>query len=381
LGKALNCTINTTSKFDRKHYSYPDLPKGYQISQYDQPFCIDGKLEIQNSKSEMKSFRIRRIHLEEDTGKLIHSGGDSLIDFNRSGVPLVELVTEPDFNNSDDVKTFLQELYTIIKYLDISDADMEKGSMRMEPNISVRLTGETKLPSYKVEVKNINSFRYVKQAIDYEFKRQSEMLEKGEIPVQETRGFDEKKVSTYSQRVKEDAADYRYFPEPDIPPIIFSDEEIKNYESQIPELPQEKVKRYVKEFSIKDSDAFIITRDKKIAEYFEKVVAYGKKLGLTPQFIANLIINKKILTNIPEEKFADLAYQSSQIYVDDPKLPEIVDNVIKVNSKIVQDYRNGKVTALQGLIGPVMREMQGKADARRIIEILKEKLEQIINGS
>ena len=248
IGKALDCKINKISKFDRKHYFYPDLPKGYQISQYDEPIAVKGKLSIfnnqysnqsQNSNSEFdKNFRITRVHLEEDTGKLLHVGSDTLVDFNRSGVPLVEIVTEPDFDNSDDVKVFLEELQTIIRYLGVSDADMEKGTMRIEPNVSlIKLNllqlknvkrvpgnpkGSVKLPKYKVEVKNINSFRFVKDAIDYELERQIALLEKGITPKQETRGYDPDKKITFGQRSKEEAHDYRYFPEPDIPPMTFS---------------------------------------------------------------------------------------------------------------------------------------------------------------
>ena len=284
IGRALNCRIPSVSKFDRKHYFYPDLPKGYQISQYDEPIAVNGFLEVGRKK-----FGITRVHQEEDTGKLIHSGGDTLVDFNRSGVPLVEIVTEPNFDNAEDVKEFLEELHTIVRYLGVSDADMEKGSMRMEPNISLQKVGEKRLPGYKVEVKNINSFRFVKQAIEYELDRQKELLERGEIPLQETRGFDEKKVITYSQRSKEEAQDYRYFPEPDIPPMEFTKEYIDSI--KVPELPQQRMNRFV-EMGVKEQDAFVLTREVKGSLEFEKqVLHFGKQFS---QKIANIMINTKI---------------------------------------------------------------------------------------
>ena len=291
IGKALGCTLPNHSKFDRKHYSYPDLPKGYQISQYDEPFAVKGEVSLKTPylKGGLKKFRITRVHMEEDTAKLIHEGNCSLVDFNRSSVPLVEIVTEPDFTDADDVKAFLEELQVIVRYLGVSDADMEKGSMRLEPNISVRVESQKsiksespeikfKLPSYKVEVKNINSFRFVKAAIEYEVKRQIELLEKGETPKQETRGYDDVKGGTYSQRSKEEAQDYRYFPEPDIPPFHFSDEYILAVEKSLPELPSIRCAHFVKEYGVKEIDAFILTRDKKTADYFESIVSY-KRLG------------------------------------------------------------------------------------------------------
>ena len=419
LGKALNCQINKISKFDRKHYFYPDLPKGYQISQYDEPIAINGNLVIlsgaknpakrntafgldpsvvslpQDDKKRnqriKKVFRIRRVHLEEDTGKLIHKGNETLIDFNRSGVPLVEIVTEPDFENSNDVKRFLEEVQTIIRYLEISDCDMEKGTMRLEPNISVKKiqdvgTGHCPvrtnvLPSYKVEVKNINSFRFVKQAIDYEVKRQIELLEKGQTPTQETRGFDEKKCATYSQRTKEEAQDYRYFPEPDIPPFTFSKKYIDSI--KVPELPHEKIERYVSKMELRYHDAFVLTRDRKIADYFENIneklspqmrdpaTAGQLKIKNLEQTVANFIINRKISTDLSDIDFIEKIIQIfSPKEVDKEKLNQL----IKINKKAVEDYKKGKQNALMFLVGQVMREMRGKVDAKVVMEELKEKL-------
>lgn len=360
IGKALNCKINLVTKFDRKHYFYPDLPKGYQISQYDEPIAVNGKVD---------KVRIRRVHMEEDTGKLIHAGDESLVDFNRSGVPLVEIVTEPDFNNSDDVKKFLEELRTIIRYLDVSDADMEKGSMRLEPNISVRSTDE--LPKYKVEVKNINSFNFVKRAIDYEVKRQTEILEKGETPVQETRGYDEKKMKTVSQRTKEEAHDYRYFPEPDIPPMVFDEAFIKSIE--LPELPFAKLQRYVSEFKVKETDAGELIKDKAIAEYFESIC---KKTKVSPQQIANLIVNKKIPTDIPSEEFVKKAEEIlAPKQTDQGLLDSSIKTVVEKNPDAVKNYKAGKENVIMFLVGQVMKEMKGQADAQlvknKLIETLK----------
>ena len=412
LGKALNCQISSFSKFDRKNYFYPDLAKGYQISQYDEPIATQGllKIKVQSSKiknkdhksklnevMEEKMFRIHRVHMEEDTGKLIHQRGDTLVDFNRSGVPLVEIVTEPDFHSSEDVVIFLKELHTIIRYLDISDADMEKGTMRMEPNISVGVVQSSKfkdqssnqiqnskLPNYKVEVKNINSFNFVKRAIKYEVKRHIKILEKGEIPIQETRGWDSTKNITYSQRTKEDAHDYRYFPEPDIPPFEFSDEYVESIQKTIPELPQQKMDRYIKDFKLKESDAFILTRDKDLAKKFESVLSNPEiiKIKVLPQEIVNLFLNK--LRN----KLS--LFKTEQVLIEEiisiVKLKEDIKNslvsvsdelllkVIQTYPKVVSDYKSGKQNAIMFLVGQVMKEMKGKADAKMVIEKLKKHL-------
>jgi aspartyl-tRNA(Asn)/glutamyl-tRNA(Gln) amidotransferase subunit B len=423
IAQALGCTINKHSHFDRKHYFYPDLPKGYQISQYDEPIGINGsaKFKVQSSKGKVQEFetkeiRIHRVHLEEDTGKLIHLGQDSVMNFNRSSVPLVEIVTEADFRSSDEVKAFLHELHTIIRYLGVSEADMEKGSMRLEPNISVKAVqsteykvqsnndkdGETShhepkrsgvldsiqdplpasaslglldpkdLPKFKVEVKNINSFNFVKKAVDYEVKRQGEMLDKGETPAQETRGWDEKKNVTVSQRTKEDAHDYRYFPDPDVPPMEFSDELLDSIRETISELPGAKVDRYVKDFGLKLSDAIQITREQETAKYFEQVISNIKnriskqqiKDQKYSQIVANLIINKKISTDLPVEEFAERAIAMSKPKETDlGKLDEVVKQVISANEKSVADYKAGKTNALMFLVGQVMKEMRGKADA------------------
>lgn len=393
IGKALNCSLNKVSKFDRKHYFYPDLPKGYQISQYDEPLCVNGALslesrdashETQDSRLETrdKVFRIHRVHLEEDTGKLIHLGGDTLVDFNRSGVPLVEIVTEPDFDNVEDVKRFLEELQIIIRYLGVSDADMEEGSMRLEPNISVRqlpVGGQQSadlkinLPPYKVEVKNINSFNFVKRAIEYEVKRHIEILERGETPIQETRGFNEDKGITVSQRSKEKAHDYRYFPEPDIPPLEFSDSDLEKILSQMPELPQQKTERFSKIYSIKPTDSFLLTRDKKIADFFEK--AASAKGAISGQQIANIIINKRLSSDLSVDEFIRKSIEMLAPKETDMEVLNIaIESVIKTNPKAIEDYRNGKQNVLMFLVGQVMKEMKGKAEANKVKEELLKKL-------
>jgi len=407
LGQALDCRINKTSKFDRKHYFYPDLPKGYQISQYDEPIAIEGKIQITNYKSQtnsklqnlnLKKIRIQRVHLEEDTGKLIHKDNETLIDFNRSGVPLVEIVTEPDFDNADDVKRFLEELQVIIRYLGISEADMEQGSMRLEPNISVQkilssklqipnkpqlLITKHQLPKYKVEVKNINSFRFVKQAIEYEIKRQVELLEKGITPKQETRGFNPEKKITYSQRSKEEAHDYRYFPEPDIPPMVFNDRWLADIKKEMPELPQQRITRFINEMRLKPADAFLLTRDRERSDYFESIILKIKRQKLRiplkdqriEQYIANLIINKKIATDLSVDLFVKKAIEFlTPIKTDEKQLDKLISQLIILNKKAVEDYKKGKENAIMFLVGQVMRKLQGKGDVKKIIAKIKNKL-------
>lgn len=380
IGKALGCKINNKFKFDRKHYFYPDLPKGYQISQYDEPIATDGKVTILRN-GEYKDFRITRVHLEEDTGKLTHSGSTTKIDFNRGGVPLVEIVTEPDFHDPEDVKAFLHELQVIIRYLGVANADMEKGDMRLEPNISLQLTKNLpKLPPYKVEVKNINSFNFVKKAIEFEYERHLEILEAGKYPQQETRGYNSANGTTVSQRVKEQAEDYRYFPEPDIPPFEFSDKELEDILKDMPEMPIERVKRYIEKLHLKEVDALIITRDRSMAEFFEKVLeGYEKKATDkkdSGQIVANYLINKKILSDSKVEKIVDEILSSSKPKATDTGLlSSVIEKILKDNQKAVDDFKSGKnPNAVMFLVGQVMREMKGQADA----QIVKTELEKVL---
>ncbi len=425
VGLALNCALRFHSKFDRKNYFYPDLPKGYQISQFDEPFCERGTMEIDG-----KPFNITRIHLEEDTGKLIHPDGAdyTLIDYNRAGVPLMELVTEPDFSTAKDARAFCQKLRQILRSLEVSDADMEKGQMRCEVNISLHEVGADRLSGTKVEVKNINSFKAVERAIEYEIKRQTEALENGEKIIQETRGWDENRNMTVSQRKKESAHDYRYFPEPDIPPFDFTGEYIKALKESLPELPDAKRARFMTEFGLLDMDANIITEDKDIAGYFEAVVSElgakqdgGELKAALPKAIklaANYFITevRKHLAEIDQpisefvitpENFAEFvvvvtdgvinssAAQTvlAEMYKgedndpshiierlnlaqmsDSGELEGVVDAVLAANTQSVADFRAGKQNALQYLVGQVMKATKGKANPGIVKELLEKKL-------
>jgi aspartyl-tRNA(Asn)/glutamyl-tRNA(Gln) amidotransferase subunit B len=376
IGIALNCEIPLFSKFDRKNYFYPDLSKGYQISQYDQPFAINGYMELSNGKV----IKIRRVHMEEDTGKLSHETVDgekvSLIDFNRSGVPLVEIVTEPDFDNAADVKEYLQRLQQIVRYLDVSNADMERGDMRLEPNISLRAEGQTDLPKYKVEVKNINSFNFVVKAIESEVIRQSEIIDKGETPAQETRGFVEATNSTVSQRSKEEAADYRYFPDPDIPPIRLTEEYIESLRYDMPEMPDVKIKRFIETYALPQYDAEILVRDKKTAEYFDKAADLAQENDIKRKEVANYIINKKPdLDKIsPEELIKTIIASSKVADVDEDKLNEIIEKVMEANPKAVEDFKKGNENVIMFLVGQVMRQFPEKIDAGKVKASLLAKL-------
>lgn len=370
IGLALNCKIPLFSKFDRKNYFYPDLAKGYQISQYDQPFCINGFVELSSGKK----IRIKRVHMEEDTGKLIHQGDSTLIDFNRSGVPLVEIVTEPDFENANEVKEYLQSLQQIVRYLKVSNANMEKGEMRLEPNISLKSGKE--VPKYKVEVKNINSFSFVSKAINYEIERQLKIIEDGKIPAQETRGFVEKTSSTVTQRIKEEASDYRYFPEPDIPPFRWEQKYIEDLKSQMPELPDKKAKRFKKDYSLLHQDIEILTREKAMADYFEQAVEDGRQFKLESKKIANYLINKKldIEKTQPADMIKLLISENQVSEIDQDELDKVIDKIIKENDNAVLDYKKGKENAIMFLVGETMRKFPQKIDASKVKASLLAKL-------
>jgi len=356
LGLALEGEIQKNARFDRKNYFYPDLPKGFQISQYDKPFILRGNLKLVSGKN----IRIRRVHLEEDTGKLLHETIDgervTLIDFNRSGVPLVEIVSEPDMNSSDEAKEYLETLQKIVQSLGISSADMEKGMMRCEPTVNLEVSdGKSKFYTPLVEIKNINSFRFVKKAIDFEVDRQFKEFLEIKIEKQKgnktTRGWDEKKGITFLQRAKEEANDYRYFPEPDIPLIEWSDRDIRNWKLEIGkyELPWDKKKRFISQYGLSEYQARILTQDKKTAGYYEECVriANGKEVE-----IANLIINKRAPENLtPEELIKFISTSQTTQEITEEKLDELIKKLLSEHPEAAIGYKNGKVQSLGIIVG------------------------------
>ncbi len=374
IGLALNCTVSDLSYFERKNYFYPDLAKGYQISQLVKPLNMAGWLEVEGDDGVVKKIRINRAHQEEDTGKLTHIGNETLIDFNRCGVPLVEIVTEPDFNDSSQVKDYAKKLQQIFRYVGVSNADMEKGDMRLEANVSVRPVGQTDLPPYRVELKNINSFKFMQAAIEYEIKRQIEVLENGEKLTQETRGWNEAKKETYLQRSKEEAHDYRYFPEPDLPELQVNSLQVTvdSIKKEMPELPAQKGKRFMKEYGLNKAQIAFLVDSREMADYFETVVKIGERKGVGAIGIANYIINRKVAINkvSPEEIIEEISSKSTGIISDEAELKKMVKEAIEENPKAVEDYKSGKENAMQVIIGSVMKKTQGKADIKKTKELL-----------
>ena len=424
-GIALGCSLRLESKFDRKNYFYPDLPKGYQISQYDKPLCEAGALAIDG-----KTFRITRIHLEEDTGKLSHAagGGATLVDFNRAGVPLMELVTEPDFESGKEARAFCQRLRQILRFIDISDADMERGQMRCEVNISLYKEGADRLSGTKVEIKNLNSFRSVERAADYEIARQGEVLQAGKKVVQETRGWDDARGSTVSQRIKESAHDYRYFPEPDIPALVFSEAYVDQLRRSLPELPDAKEMRFAEEYGLPKADAVSLVSESDIADYFERVASellekkasgetksdpkkllklaanyfltemrkflsehgndmrsvpvtpenYAEFIGLVADGVVNSSGAQAVLAEMMKGGDSDPSHIVERLGLmqthDESSIGVFVEEVIAANQKSVEDYRGGKENALQFLVGQVMKLSKGKANPEMAREMLLKKL-------
>ncbi|NIM03870.1 Asp-tRNA(Asn)/Glu-tRNA(Gln) amidotransferase subunit GatB [bacterium] len=413
---ALNCEVPSRSIFARKNYFYPDLPKNYQISQYEQPLAQNGYLEI-GTDSAKKRVGIARINLEEDAGKLLHNIGSreidgSLVDFNRCGVPLLEIVSSPDIKSPEEAYTYLTTLKNILRYLEVSDCDMEKGSLRCDANVSVRLVGKKEL-GVKAEVKNMNSFRAIQKALEYEVTRQIKALESEERIVQETRLWDEKKERTYSMRSKEEAHDYRYFPEPDLVPLVAEKKRIENIRKTISELPDMRRQRFIKEYKLSQYDAGVLTSDKALADYFEQVVkSYNnpkmvtnwvmvellgrlntvnkqvRESPVSPGQLADLlklmdkgIISGKIAKTVFEEMFntgknpqAIVQEQKLVQITDEKEISRIVEEVLKENPDAVEEYGKGKQKAIGHLVGQVMRKTQGKANPQLVNKILKERL-------
>ena len=422
VGKALNCRIAEVSKFDRKNYFYPDLPKGYQISQYDLPLTFGGYLEIGGKK-----VGITRVHLEEDAGRLVHPEGASysLIDFNRAGIPLLELVSEPDIESPAEAKKFCQELQRLFRYLNVSDADIERGQMRCEANISLKKENSSKLGN-KVEMKNLGSFRAVEESIIYEMKRQEELLSKGGSVSQETRGWDAERRITFSQRLKEGSSDYRYFPEPDLPLIETKSLDLDNIFASIPELPWQKRERFKEQFpALGAGEIETLIEDRFGAQFFEESVSEAKAyladlgieegnivktvanflltdlrflmaehrldfpdLNMSPKNFGNLIakflkgdLSSKLAKSLLKELFLSgkdiedaIRDEGAVLIADEEELGKLAREVIEENRKTVDDYKKGKSSALQFLIGQLMAKTKGKAEPKRAGDIFKKLL-------
>ena len=416
-GLATNCTINKYSKFDRKNYYYPDLPKNWQTSQYDLPIAEHGWVDI-DVDGEKKRIRLTRIHMEEDAGKLVHSGttikdsATSNVDYNRTGVPLLEIVSEPDLRSAEEARAYMEKIKAIMEYIDVSNCRMEEGNLRADINVSLRPAGTKELGT-RTEMKNINSFKNLEDAINYEIERQQEVLEDGGHIIQETRTFDPARGITLSMRSKENAHDYRYMPEPDLPPIVTSEETIEKYRSELPELPDARRARLEKEYGLSDYDAGIITSSRAMAEYFDAVVA----TGADPKLAANWIMGD-LAKNLNEDgiditkspvsaerlgkmiglimkdtisgKIAKKVFKEMWTNEDDPEkivkdkglvqitdtgaIEAAVDAAIAANPKAVAEYKGGKKKAIGALVGQVMKATRGKANPQMVNKMLAEKL-------
>ncbi|HEY9870369.1 MAG TPA: Asp-tRNA(Asn)/Glu-tRNA(Gln) amidotransferase subunit GatB [Candidatus Obscuribacterales bacterium] len=413
-GLALNCWIAETTKFDRKNYFYPDLPKDYQISQYDQPICREGYLLVNNRK-----VRIHRAHLEEDAGKLVHAGAAglhgsaySLVDFNRCGVPLLEIVSEPDISSPDEARLYLTELRTILRYIDVCDGDLEKGSFRCDANVSVRPAGQEKLGT-KTELKNMNSFRAVQRAIQYEIDRHSELLDRGEQVVQETRLWNEATGTTHPMRSKEEAHDYRYFPEPDLVPLVLERSFVEQVKRTLPELPEQRRRRYVEELGLSAGDAYVLVESKEMSDFFDCAVALGttakaaanwlmgptlgylkdsklefSDLAITPENLRDLVASveqgvlssttaKQVLLEVfraPGQVEEIIEKQGLAQVSDESGIRQIVSQVLASNPEQVESYRQGKAKVRQYFFGETMKAMKGKANPQVVNKVLDELL-------
>ena len=416
-GLATNCTINKYSKFDRKNYYYPDLPKNWQTSQYDLPIAEHGWVDI-DVEGERKRVRLTRIHMEEDAGKLVHSGTNikdsatSNVDYNRTGVPLIEIVSEPDMHSAEEARAYMEKIKAILEYIDVSNCRMEEGNLRADINVSLRPVGTTELGT-RTEMKNINSFKSLEDAINYEIERQTEVLEDGGHVIQETRTWDPDRGITLSMRSKENAHDYRYMPEPDLPPIVTTEEEIEAYRKSLPELPDARRARLEEEYGLSDYDAGIITSSRQMAEYFDAVIAEGadakqaanwimgdlsknlnadgltidkspveaKRLGQMILLIAKGTISGKIAKKVFSEMWTcpdapeKIVKDKGLVQITDTAAIEaIVDKVIADNQKAVDDYKGGNKKAIGALVGQVMKQSRGKANPQMVNELLAKKL-------
>ena len=412
VGLATNCSITQNCKFDRKNYFYPDSPQNYQISQLYKPICTNGYVEIKGDDGEKKQVRIHEIHMEEDAGKLVHDDWNdcSLVDLNRSGVPLIEIVSEPDMRSSDEVIAYLEKLRLIIQYLGASDCKLNEGSMRADVNLSVREYGAKEFGT-RTEMKNLNSFKAIARAIENERERQIDLIEAGEAVIQETRRWDDTKEYSYAMRSKEDAQDYRYFPDPDLVPIIISDEWMAEVKSKEPEFRDEKMARYISEFNLPEYDADIITLYKPLADLFEAAVQKGsapkeasnwlmgetmrivKDKGIEPdqvkltgenfakflKLIENDVINKTVAKEVFEAIFdggvnpeAYVEEHGLKMDNDTDGLKKIIEEVVANNPKAVADYQGGNKKAIGALVGQTMKATQGKANPQMINKILNE---------
>lgn len=418
MGLATNCTINKHSVFARKNYFYPDLPKGYQTSQYEEPICENGFIEVKPKDGVIKKIGITRIHMEEDAGKSIHDHGNStLIDVNRCGVPLMEIVSEPDIRTAEEAYLYLTKIKQIVQYLGICDGNMEEGSLRCDANISIRLKGEEKF-GVKTEIKNMNSFRNVERAIEYEIKRQIEVVEDGEKIVQQTLLWDADANEAYPMRSKEEAHDYRYFPDPDLLPVIVDEKWNKELKTGLPELPDIKVKRFTTNYSLPLYDAEILTQTRSLADYYEQVVSVTDDYKIASNWITgdvlavlnekkldisdfplspvnlgkliNLIKNGTINGKIAKEIFPELVETNSdpEIIVkeknlvqisDTSEIEKIIQKIIDNNADQTQEYLSGKDKVFGFFVGQVMKESKGKANPKVVNDMLKTKLESLRN--
>ena len=415
-GLATNCEISRNSKNDRKNYFYPDLPKAYQISQFDKPLCEHGYVEIEDNEGNKKKIRLTRIHIEEDAGKLNHDefGGGSLVDLNRAGVPLIEIVSEPDLRTTEEVEQYLKKLKSILEYIEVSDCKMQEGSFRADVNVSVRKKGDTKLGT-RTEMKNMNSFRSITRAIEYEVDRQIDILEEGGKVEQETLRWDDVSGKTFSMRDKEDAQDYRYFPDPDLVAIKLSEEYINQIKENLPELPESRKERYLDQYKLSQKDARIITSSKYLSNLFEEAIAEcnnpkaannwiisdisrilnekeiepsqipftGKQLGELIVLIEKGVISSSIGKKVLEELFKEpkspeqIVKEKGWVQIsDEGEIKKVVQKILENNPQSVADYKAGKEKALGFLVGQAMKETKGKANPKILNELFLEELKK-----